>query len=118
MAQSERLRGIFTPNLVPLDDAGEIQETELRRYIDWLIERGVHGLYPNGSTGEFTRFRADERRRCNDPAPDRPGGVVLVGPQWIVIAIGFGHVTKCIDIGPFVPWRHHSVRLRNADPSS
>jgi dihydrodipicolinate synthase/N-acetylneuraminate lyase len=57
------LAGIFTPNLVPLDHRGEIHEAELRRYVDWLIDRGVHGLYPNGSTGEFTRFTAEERRR-------------------------------------------------------
>src|SRR3569833_822258 len=57
------LSGIFTPNIVPLDARGEINEAELRRYVDWLIDRGVHGLYPNGSTGEFTRFTADERRR-------------------------------------------------------
>lgn len=56
------LQGVFTPNLVPLDDRGAINEAELRRYVDWLIDRGVHGLYPNGSTGEFTRFTADERR--------------------------------------------------------
>ncbi|HZL34918.1 MAG TPA: dihydrodipicolinate synthase family protein [Tepidisphaeraceae bacterium] len=59
----EKLRGIFTPNLVPLDAKGEINEAELRRYVDWLIARGVHGLYPNGSTGEFTRFTVEERRR-------------------------------------------------------
>lgn len=58
----DRLQGVFTPHMVPLDARGEIHEAELRRYIDWLIERGVHGLYPNGSTGEFTRFTADERR--------------------------------------------------------
>lgn len=63
MSDSGRLEGIFTPNLVPLDDSGDVNEPELRRYIDWLIERGVHGLYPNGSTGEFTRFTAEERRR-------------------------------------------------------
>lgn len=57
-----KLRGVFTPNLVPLDGRGEINEPELRRYVDWLIDRGVHGLYPNGSTGEFTRFTAPERR--------------------------------------------------------
>src|SRR3954462_8921766 len=57
------LRGIFVPFIVPLDDAGLITESELRRYIDWLIESGIHGLYPNGSTGEFTRFTADERRQ-------------------------------------------------------
>ncbi len=57
------IEGIFTPIIVPLDSAGEINEPELRRFVDWLIERGVHGLYPNGSTSEFTRFTADERRR-------------------------------------------------------
>jgi len=60
---SKRLSGIFTPHVVPLDGGGQINEPELRRYIDWLIDRGVHGLYPNGSTGEFTRFSVEERRR-------------------------------------------------------
>ena len=59
---SSRLQGIFTPNVVPLDARRQINEPELRRYVDWLIDRGVHGLYPNGSTGEFTRFTVEERR--------------------------------------------------------
>ena len=59
----ETLQGIFTPHIVPLQANGDIDEPELRRYIDWLIAKGIHGLYPNGSTGEFTRFTADERRR-------------------------------------------------------
>jgi dihydrodipicolinate synthase/N-acetylneuraminate lyase len=58
-----RIQGIFTPTLVPLDDRGDINESELRRFLAWLIDRGVHGLYPNGSTGEFTRFTLEERRR-------------------------------------------------------
>ena len=57
------IHGILTPMVVPLDARGEIDEPELRRYIGWLIDKGVHGLYPNGSTGEFTRFTAEERRR-------------------------------------------------------
>src|SRR6266436_4676139 len=60
---AEKLRGVFTPNLVPLDSRGQINESELRRYVDWLIAGGVHGLYPNGSTGEFTRYSVEERRR-------------------------------------------------------
>ena len=60
MNPQSKLSGIFTPNLVPYDSRGEINEPELRRYIDWLIEKGVHGLYPNGSTGEFTRFTPEE----------------------------------------------------------
>ena len=60
---SKKLEGIFTPLLVPLDERGQVNEPEFRRFVSWLIERGVHGLYPNGSTGEFTRFTAEERRR-------------------------------------------------------
>jgi len=48
---------------VPLDENSQINEAELRRFVSWLIEKGVHGLYPNGSTGEFTRFTPAERRR-------------------------------------------------------
>jgi 4-hydroxy-tetrahydrodipicolinate synthase len=75
---AERLTGIFTPNLVPLDSRGEINESELRRYVDWLIERGVHGLYPNGSTGEFTRFTVEERRRIVEIIADQVKGRVPI----------------------------------------
>jgi 2-dehydro-3-deoxy-D-pentonate aldolase len=75
---SQRLQGIFTPNLVPLDERGEINESELRRYTDWLIERGVHGLYPNGSTGEFTRFTTEERRRIIAIMADQARGRVPI----------------------------------------
>jgi len=77
MAQA-KLQGIFTPNLVPLDSRGEINEAELRKYTDWLIERGVHGLYPNGSTGEFTRFTVEERRRIIEIMADQVRGRVPI----------------------------------------
>ena len=78
MAGQARLQGIFTPNIVPLDARGNVDEPELRRYIDWMIDRGVHGLYPNGSTGEFTRFTSDERRRIIEITVDQARGRVPV----------------------------------------
>lgn len=75
---SSRLSGIFTPNIVPLDRHGEIHEGETRRYIDWLIDHGVHGLYPNGSTGEFTRFTVEERRRIIEIIADQTRGRVPI----------------------------------------
>jgi len=78
MADTKRLTGIFTPNVVPLDKDGEINEPELRKYVDWLIQRGVHGLYPNGSTGEFTRFTAEERRRIVEIMADQTAGRVPI----------------------------------------
>jgi 4-hydroxy-tetrahydrodipicolinate synthase len=78
MASQGKLQGIFTPNLVPQTADGEINEPELRRYTDWLIERGVHGLYPNGSTGEFTRFTVEERRRIIEIMADQTRGRVPI----------------------------------------
>ena len=57
------IRGIYTPNLVPFLDDGSINEDELRRLTNWLIGKGVTGLYPNGSTGEFIRLSFEERKR-------------------------------------------------------
>src|SRR5512143_814401 len=74
----DKIQGIFTPNVVPLQANGEIDEQELRRYVDWLIEKGVHGLYPNGSTGEFTRFTAEERRRIIEIMADQTRGRVPI----------------------------------------
>ncbi len=78
MTNANRLRGIFTPNIVPLDGRGDIHEAELRRYTDWLIAKGVHGLYPNGSTGEFTRFTPEERRRIVAIMADQTAGRVPI----------------------------------------
>jgi 4-hydroxy-tetrahydrodipicolinate synthase len=64
--------------MVPLDDRGRIAEAELRRYVSWLIDRGVHGLYPNGSTGEFLRFTAEERRLITSIVCDEARGRVPV----------------------------------------
>lgn len=79
--KTERISGIFTPNVVPLRTDGSIHEDELRRYVRWLIAQGVHGLYPNGSTGEFIRFSSEERRRITKIVCEESAGkaVVLAG---------------------------------------
>ncbi len=75
---SDRICGILTPNITPVDALGRVDETTLRGYVDWLIQRGVDGLYPNGSTGEFVRFTADERRRIVQIVVDQTAGRVPV----------------------------------------
>jgi 4-hydroxy-tetrahydrodipicolinate synthase len=73
-----RIQGIFTPNVVPLTARGDIDEQELARYVDWLIGKGVHGLYTNGSAGEFLRFSLEERRRITKIVSDVCRGRVPV----------------------------------------
>ncbi len=78
MNEPTHLSGIFCPNVVPLDEDRRVDEAELRRYVDWLIDHGVHGLYPNGSTGEFTRFTPEERRRVIEIVVDQTAGRVPI----------------------------------------
>ena len=54
--------GVFCPNIVIFDEYDKINYSEMERYINWLIDAGIHGLYPNGSTGEFVRLSWEERQ--------------------------------------------------------
>lgn len=62
----DKIKGIFTPNIVPFNEDHSINEGELRRLVNWLIEKGVSGLYPNGSSGEFIRLSFEERLRVTE----------------------------------------------------
>lgn len=74
----KKLGGVFTPHMVPLDEQGRIAERELRRLVDWLIEKGISGLYPNGSTGEFTRFSFEERQQIVRIVTEQAAGRVMI----------------------------------------
>ncbi len=58
-----KISGIYCPNIVPYNADRSINEPELARLTEWLIEKGISGLYPNGSTGEFIRLSFEERLR-------------------------------------------------------
>ncbi len=60
--QRRDFKGVFCPNIVIFDSSGRINYGEMERYVNWLIEAGIHGLYPNGSTGEFVRLSWEERQ--------------------------------------------------------
>jgi 4-hydroxy-tetrahydrodipicolinate synthase len=72
------INGIYTPNLVPFRDDGRINEPELRRMFNWLIDKGISGLYPNGSTGEFIRLSFEERQRVIQIAAEETRGRVPI----------------------------------------
>ena len=56
-------RGVFVPILSPIDIDGRLHDPDnYARYIDWLIDRGVAGLFVCGSTGELTRLIPSARR--------------------------------------------------------
>ena len=55
------LHGVHSYLVSPLDDAGRVNRAVLARLVEHLIEAGVHGLTPLGSTGEFAYLGTQQR---------------------------------------------------------
>jgi 4-hydroxy-tetrahydrodipicolinate synthase len=53
--------GVFPYLVSPIDASGKIRESVLTRLCDDLIKKGVHGLTPLGSTGEFAYLNSEQR---------------------------------------------------------
>jgi 4-hydroxy-tetrahydrodipicolinate synthase len=53
--------GVFPYLVSPVDASGQIRTDVLARLCDDLIEAGVHGLTPLGSTGEFAYLGREQR---------------------------------------------------------
>jgi 4-hydroxy-tetrahydrodipicolinate synthase len=56
------LRGVFVPNITPFS-AQAVDESALRKVLDYLLEGGASGLVPCGTTGESATLTHDEHRR-------------------------------------------------------
>jgi dihydrodipicolinate synthase/N-acetylneuraminate lyase len=99
--KSEIIQGIYTPNVVPFHGDHRINEGELRRYVSWLIDKGVTGLYPNGSTGEFIRISFEERIRVVEIIADEAKGRVpiLAGAAEPNIAMVLEACKRYADLG-------------------
>lgn len=75
------LGGILAAVSTPFDADGEVDEAVLRRHVDFLIDNGLHGLVPGGSTGEFAAMTLEERKRVNEIVIEQAAGRVPVAPQ-------------------------------------
>jgi 4-hydroxy-tetrahydrodipicolinate synthase len=67
--------------VTPFDDERNIDDSVLEQLVVDLIQRGVHGVVVNGTTGEFASLTAAERRRNVEVAIDAADGRVPVTVQ-------------------------------------
>ncbi|MEV5650629.1 dihydrodipicolinate synthase family protein [Nocardia sp. NPDC052254] len=74
-----QFHGILSAVATPFaGDTLEIDEQRLRDLVDWTIGARVHGLVVGGSTGEFPRLSADERKVLLEVVIDQTAGRVPV----------------------------------------
>jgi 4-hydroxy-tetrahydrodipicolinate synthase len=55
--------GVYPYLVSPVDSRGEVMAEVLGRLVEHLIQKGVHGLTPLGSTGEFAYLTWEQRRK-------------------------------------------------------
>ncbi len=72
-------KGIFPYIVSPVDESdGRVKEGVLRDLLEHLIARGVHGISPLGSTGEYAYLNFERRREIVRVAVDAAAGRVPV----------------------------------------
>lgn len=76
----KEFRGIFPYLVSPIDKDGSVMEKPLRQLVNYLIDSGVHGLTPLGSTGEFYYLNWEQKRRITEIVLDEANGRVPVTP--------------------------------------
>ena len=57
-----KYQGIFPAFYACYDDAGEVSPARARAFTEYLIEKGVNGLYVGGSSGECIYHSVAERK--------------------------------------------------------
>ena len=60
---NDGFRGVFPYLVSPVDERGRVKDRVLTRLVNDLIDAGVHGLTPLGSTGEFAYLNREQRHR-------------------------------------------------------
>lgn len=90
---TKQLKGLFTPILTPVDEAGAIDLARLRKHAAEIVERGVDGILAFGSNSEFYMFDDDEMLEATQALIDEVGGKVPV-------MFGIGHIrtSKAIEL--------------------
>ena len=72
-------RGSFTVVVTPFRERDEaFDEDAMRRFVDWQVAEGAHGLVTLGSMGEFFLVDDDERGRIISTVVDQAAGRVPV----------------------------------------
>ncbi len=73
-----KLEGVLPAVVTPFDKNEEFDEQAFRHLIEWLIEKGINGIVPCGTTGEFSQMKHEERQRVIEVCVDQVNGRIPV----------------------------------------
>lgn len=74
----KKLRGVIPATLTAWDSKGEIDGEKTKSYIQYLMDRGVSGIFCGGSMGEAGLMTMEQRRKIIDVGVEAAKGKVPV----------------------------------------
>jgi len=74
----KKLYGITTAMTTPFGDDGKVDYAALEAQTKMLVSKGVHCLYPGGTTGEMLRLSVEERKKVAETVLRAAEGKVVV----------------------------------------
>src|SRR5260370_1286919 len=94
---SQDLKGILVALVTPFaDDGSAVHEGRLEAHVNRMIDAGIHGLVPGGSTGEFTVLSIEERKQVLELCVKYAAGRVPV-----VAGVGALSTKECVNAGDY-----------------
>lgn len=75
---ADSLRGVIPPTITAFTDDEELDLEATAAHARFLVDRGVHGVFPLGTNGEFPMLKPDERAAVIGAVVDEVGDEVPV----------------------------------------
>ena len=74
----KKLYGVTTAMITPISENGGILTESIKSHVDFLIGKGIHCLYPSGTTGEMYLLTVEERKKVAETVVSHTNGRVTV----------------------------------------
>lgn len=111
---SDKIRGVIPAMVTPMTKHGKVNEDELRRLVQILVEADVNGLFPLGSIGEGPKLDRQERKRVIEIVADeaKETMILLPGTGGITTSRAIRFTRDAKDLGATAalihpPWYFH-----------
>jgi 4-hydroxy-tetrahydrodipicolinate synthase len=75
----KRFEGIIVPMMTPFRSNGELDTDRLPEFVSYLVEGGVHGLFPSSSIGEMSSMTKEERMKVIEIVREMSDVPVMAG---------------------------------------
>ncbi len=89
-----RFLGVITPFITPFNEKLELDLDAARWLARYQAKNGVHGIFPNSTTGEFVHLSSEEAQKLVEVILEEVGSRV-----WVIPGISANATHHCIALG-------------------